>query len=418
MHLEVVNKPLPPYLYRGLAPDVETLTRGDAWQNPGVKLVVQIKLLPDVATGVALRETLALCNRAANHASRRAFDAGVKGKTSLQRLVYGELKAMGLSAQPAIHATRKVSGAYATLKANLKAGNYGAQGSNRRTKIESNPIRFRKDAAQPFDDRCLSWQLDDRTVSIWTVRGRSRHIPFACSPAQLDMLTRYRRGESDLVFRGAAWYLYATCEVPEPRVYQPDGFLGVDLGIVNIATTSDGDRHTGRHLNQVRHRNRRLRSRLQSKGTKSAKRLLRKLSGREARFASDTNHRIAKSIVTEAERTSRGIALEDLGGIRERVRLRKPQRVMLHSWAFAQLGAFVAYKAQRSGVPMVFVDPGYTSQGCSACGHIDKRNRPDQATFACMSCGFAEHADVNAARNIASRGVTGWAVSHAADDAA
>ncbi|MEU8199040.1 hypothetical protein AB0C10_35190 [Microbispora amethystogenes] len=248
-----------------------------------MKLVVQVKLLPDAATEAALRDTLALCNRAANHASRRAFATGITGKTSLQRLVYGELKAMGLSAQPAIHVARKVAGAYATLKANLKAGNHGPAGSKRRAKVESTPVRFRKDAAQPYDDRCLSWQYDNPTVSIWTVRGRSGRIPLACSAEQMKLLTEYRKGESDLVFRGGAWYLYATCEVPEPEIYAPDGFLGVDLGIANIATTDDGTTYAGKHLNQVRSRNRRLRSRLQGKGTKSAKRLLRKLSGREAR---------------------------------------------------------------------------------------------------------------------------------------
>ncbi|WP_245789064.1 RNA-guided endonuclease InsQ/TnpB family protein, partial [Streptosporangium canum] len=118
--------------------------------------------------------------------------------------------------------------------------------------------------------------------------------------------------------------------------------------------------------------------------------------------------------VTEATRTGQGIALEDLQGIRDRVRLRKPQRVTLHSWSFHQLGRFIAYKAARAGVALVYVDPAYTSQGCSACGHVDKKNRPDQETFRCTSCGFAEHADVNAARNIAARGVTSWAVSHAA----
>ncbi len=122
--------------------------------------------------------------------------------------------------------------------------------------------------------------------------------------------------------------------------------------------------------------------------------------------------------MTEAERTGRGIALEDLGGIRGRVRLRKPQRVTLHSWAFAQLGQFIAYKAARAGVPLVYVDPAYTSQTCSSCGHVSKRTGPSQATFSCTSCGFAEHADVNAARNIAARGAADWAVSHAADDAA
>ncbi|GLY87329.1 RNA-guided endonuclease InsQ/TnpB family protein [Actinoallomurus iriomotensis] len=384
-----------------------------------MKLVVQVRLAPDGVTETALRETLRVCNLAANYASRRAFDTGVTGKMPLQQLVYGELKQMGLSAQPAIHVVRKVAGAYATLKANLKAGNYGPDGSRRRAKAESTPLRFRKDAAQPFDDRCLSWQLDARTVSIWTVRGRLGRIPFQCSPKQMKMLIEHRQGESDLVFRGGNWYLYATCDVPEADMREPEeGFLGIDLGIANIAVTSDGAVHAGKHLNQVRHRNRRLRRRLQKKGTKSARRLLRKLSGRESRFAADINHCISKKLVTEAERTCRGIALEDLGGIRERVRLRKPQRVTLHSWSFQQLGAYIAYKAARAGVPVVFVDPRYTSQGCSECGHISKRNRPDQTTFRCTSCGFAEHADVNAARNIATRGVAGWAVSHAADDAA
>ncbi|WP_106403078.1 transposase, partial [Actinocorallia populi] len=275
-----------------------------------MKLVVQVKLLPDEATQVVLRETLHACNRAANHASRRAFEAGVTGGRALQRLVYAEVKAMGLSAQPALHAVRKTAGAYATLKANLKVGNYGREGSRRRRAVESKPVRFRKDAAQPFDDRCLSWQTEARTVSIWTVCGRVKGIPFQCSPAQLTMLTERGQGESDLVLRGGNWYLYAVCEVPEPEQFDPAAFLGVDLGIVNIATTSDGTRYAGKHLNQVRHRNRRLRQRLQKKGTRSAKRLLRKLSGREARFAADTNHRIAKQLVTEAQRTCRGIALE------------------------------------------------------------------------------------------------------------
>ena len=379
-----------------------------------VKLVVQVQLLPDAAGRAALADTLALCNRAADHASRLAFQAGVTGRQAVQRLVYGDLKGMGLSAQPAIHVARKVAGAYATLKANIKAGNLGQPGSRRRVKAEGGPVRFRPDAAQPFDDRCLSWQINDRTISIWTVRGRIARIPVACSDAQHATLAAYRQGESDLLYRGGKWYLYATCEVPEAAQCEPDGFLGADLGIANIAATSDGIRHAGRHLNRIRHRNRALRRKLQAKGTKSAKRLLRKRFRKESRFAADTNHRISKSIVAEAQRTSPGIALEDLGGIRDRVRLRRPQRVTLHSWAFAQLGRYIAYKAVRAGVPVVYVDPAYTSQMCSECGHIDTRNRPDQATFSCTSCGFAEHADVNAARNIAFRGAAVWAVSHAA----
>ena len=383
-----------------------------------VKLVVSVHLYPDAAQEAALWDTLALCNKAANLASAQAFRMRVMSRQSLQRMAYGDLKAMGLSAQPAIHVARKVSDAYATLRANIRAGNLGDPGSKRRVKAESKPITFRADAAQPYDDRCLSWQLDRRTVSIWTMAGRLAGIGFRCSPAQLTRLREYRQGESDLVHRDGKWFLYATCNIPEPVVTGPGGFLGVDLGIANIATTDDGARHCGKYLNRQRHRARHLRAKLQAKGTKSAKRLLKKRARKEARFAAGTNHVIAKRIVTEAERTGRGIALEDLTGIRARVRLRKPQRVTLHSWAFAQLGQFIAYKAVLAGVPVAYVDPAYTSQMCSACGYVSKKNRPDRATFCCTSCGFAEHADVNAARNIAARGAADWAVSHAADDAA
>jgi len=300
-----------------------------------VKIVVAVRLYPDAEQEAALRDTLIRCNQAANHASARAFETRVTGKQALQRLVYSELKAMGLSAQPAIHVARKVAGAYAALKANIRAGNLGAPGSTRRRKAESEPVRFRLDAAQPFDDRCLSWQMSRRTVSIWTTAGRLARIPFACSDAQYATLAAHRQGESDLVYRDGKWLLYATCEISEPEPGEPHGFLGGDLGIANIATTSDGTRYTGKHLNRVRHRNRALRRRLQAKGTKSAKRLLRKRYRKEARFAADTNHRISRRIVAEAQRTSRGIALEDLTGIRARARLRKPQRVTLHSWAFA-----------------------------------------------------------------------------------
>ncbi|PWK88263.1 IS605 OrfB family transposase [Lentzea atacamensis] len=119
------------------------------------------------------------------------------------------------------------------------------------------------------------------------------------------------------------------------------------------------------------------------------------------------NHRISKNIVAEAERTGRGIAVEELTGIRARVRLRKPQRATSHSWAFAQLGQFLTCKAQQAGV-VVQVDPAYTSQTCHACGHVDKRNRRSQAVFHCGRCDFVGHADYNAAHNIAARGVVRW----------
>ena len=254
----------------------------------------------------------------------------------------------------------------------------------------------------------MSWQYDAQTVSIWTTSGRIKNIRFACSADALKTLREHRQGESDLIERDGVFYLVATYDVPEADPYEPDGFIGVDLGIVNIATTSTGRKAAGRGLNRHRKRQLDLRRKLQAKATKSAKRLLKKRNRREQRHAANTNHIIAKTIVTEAERTSAGISLEELKGIRQRVRLRKPQRVALHSWAFAQLADFIVYKARRAGVPVVFVDPAYTSQQCCECGHIDKKNRASQALFTCRNCGVVAHADRNASHNIARKGEAVW----------
>jgi putative transposase len=373
-----------------------------------VKIVVQVKLLPDVSEASALEATLRAVNEAANLVSAVAFGRRVFREYDLRKQVYGDLKARGLGAQAAQHVIKKTCHAYKTLKANIRAGNLGKPGSARRAKAESKPITFRSDAAQPYDDRCLSWQLDTRTVSIWTTSGRLRGVRFTCSADAIETLAAYRQGESDLVHRDGAWFLIATCDVPEPETREPAGFLGVDLGIVSIAATSDGQIMAGRTLNRYRRRQQNLRRKLQAKGTKSAKRLLKRRARREARFARDTNHCIAKKIVTEAERTCRGIALEDLTGIRDRARLRKPQRVTLNSWSFAQLGSFIGYKALRAGVPVVYVDPAWTSRTCADCGHADKRNRVTQARFTCRGCGVVAHADRNASRNIAARGMVAW----------
>ncbi len=373
-----------------------------------MKIVVQVKLLPDAEQAPALEATLQAVNDAANWVSAVAYERRVFREYALRKHTYGELKTRGLGAQAAQHVIKKTCAAYKTLRANIRAGNLGKPDSKRRVKAESKPITFRPAAAQPFDDRCLSWQLDRRTVSIWTTAGRLRDVRFACSADALKKLTLYRQGETDLVRRDGAWFLIATCDVPEAGGYEPDGFLGVDLGIVNIAATSDGEIMAGRQVNRYRKRQQALRRKLQAKHTKNTRRLLARRRKKEARFARDVNHCISKKIVTEAERTSRGIALEELTGIRQRVRLRKPQRVTLHSWAFARLGQFIGYKALRAGVPVVYVDPAYTSRTCADCGHAGKRNRVSQAMFICQGCGVVAHADRNASRNIAARGQVAW----------
>ncbi|MFF4733444.1 RNA-guided endonuclease InsQ/TnpB family protein [Streptomyces mirabilis] len=375
-----------------------------------MKLVVQVKLLPTPVQAAALEATLRACNEAATWVSETAFECGEFKNFALRKQVCGEVKSRwGLGAQAAQHVIKKTCDAYATLKANLRAGNLGRPGSRRYRRAAEKPIVFRPQGAQPYDDRMLSWQIPDRTVSIWTVAGRVKNVAFTASVEQLATLALYRRGESDLLERDGMWFLNATCEVPEvPLNTGLVDFLGIDLGIVNIATTSDGEIMAGRELNRIRVRERGLRAKLQRKNTPSARRRLKRRRRKGARRARDINHKIAKHVVAEAERTGRGIALEDLTGIRERVRLRKPQRATHSSWAFSQLGAFIAYKARRAGVAVVHVDPAYTSRSCAECGHIDKANRVSQARFACRNCGFVDHADRNGSRNIRARARELW----------
>ncbi len=195
-----------------------------------------------------------------------------------------------------------------------------------------------------------------------------------------------------------------TVEVPDGAAIEPTDFIGVDLGIANIATDSDGQIHTGADIEKVRKKHNLQRKRLSRKNTKGSKKKIRRMRDKEARFRRHQNHVISKELVESAKRTGRRIALEDLQGIRERVTARGGDaKNRLGSWAFAQLGGFIGYKAKLAGVAVVSVDPRYTSQECAECGHRERSNRKSQAEFECKACGHQAHADRNAARNIRSR---------------
>ncbi|MEU9878323.1 RNA-guided endonuclease InsQ/TnpB family protein [Streptomyces phaeochromogenes] len=384
-----------------------------------MKLVVQVKLAPDALQAPAIERTLHAANEAATWVSAVSFEHfRLKGSVrELRQLCYGKLKARGFGAQAAQHIIKRVADAYTTLRANIKAGNLGPEHSKRRRKAESKPVTFRPDAAHTYDDRCLSWNYDAQTVSIWTLDGRIRHVRFACSPGALKQLTEHRHGESDLIERGGKLFLVATIDVPEPEVFEPKGFIGVDRGITNLATTSDGDNHSGRRLGRYRRWQARKKAELQAKQTRSAKQLLKKRARRETRHATHINHKISKTVVAVAQRTERGIALEELGGIRERVTVPRDQRARQSSWPFHQLGAFIAYKARRAGVPFIEVDPAYTSQRCPRCGHTERANRRTRDHFHCRRCGLAGLADHVAGANIANRGATAWVFVNMPDPA-
>ena len=148
-----------------------------------MKQVVKVRIPPTEDQAAALRETLRVCNEAASWLSDRMHAERVRGRHDVQKRFYTELKRLfGLSAQPAIRVIGKVAEAYTTLGANIDASNYGPPGSQRRKAVADKAIGFRAQAAQPFDARCLSWQLPDAvgarqaTVSIWTTGGRLKNV--------------------------------------------------------------------------------------------------------------------------------------------------------------------------------------------------------------------------------------------------
>jgi len=246
--------------------------------------------------------------------------------------------------------------------------------------------------------------LDSSEVSIWTIAGRQR-IPFVCGKRQRELLLE-NRGESDLCIRDNNFFLDTSCEVEASQTKSVTDVLGLDLGLVNIAADSDGIMYSGEAIETKRRIYAHRRRNLQRKNTKAAKRKLKKISGKQARYQKDTNHLISKRIVQNAQDTGRAIALEDLGGIRDRVTVRgRKQRARHANWSFHQLRKFISYKADLAGVPIFLVDPRNTSRTCPNCGCVDKRNRVTQSLFSCVSCGHSAPADTNAAVNIAARAV-------------
>jgi IS605 OrfB family transposase len=351
-----------------------------------MKLVAQVKLQPSEAQTKQLLATLEAANAAANFLSDLAWEHKTFRQFDLHQAGYRAIREQfGLSAQMAVRCISKVTDAYKLDK---------------RTRRSFRPL-----GSIAYDDRILSWQLEARTVSLWTVAGRVK-LPFVAGERSLAMLARLR-GECDLVYRATSgtgeFYLYQTCEIEEAAEQVPQDFLGVDFGIVNIATTSDGETFSGAKLEATRQWHDTRQKKLQRVGSLAAKRRLRKLSGRQRRFQKDTNHKIAHSIVETAQDTARGIALEELGGIRERATVRRRQRARHSNWSFHQLRAFIEYKAKLTGVVVQTVDPRHSSKTCSVCGHCDSANRPTRDDFLCSRCGHAAPADWNAALNLRAR---------------
>ena len=171
--------------------------------------------------------------------------------------------------------------------------------------------------------------------------------------------------------------------------------IGVDVGINQVAVTSNRQFFNARQIKSKRIKYKRLRAKLQSKGTRSSKRLLKKLGTKEKRFMKHWNHVISKQIVNNCEAGT--IVLENLEGIRN-VRRGRKFNFWLNGWSFYQLQNFITYKANLNGIITIKVSPYMTSQTCSKCGQIGSRSK---GFFSCSHCGYSLNADLNASFNLA-----------------
>ena len=329
-------------------------------------------------------------NEACNWLASHAFERKLANRFGLHKLYYYELRErFGLPAQMACLVSANVSAAY--------------------KRDTSKQVSFRPLASIPFDRHLLRYK-DLTSVSIATLDGRIS-LPMVMGDYQAEQFAQVKYYAELVRRKDGKWFLMAVIETDDLPPLDADDFLGVDLGVENLAMDSDGAQHTGDAVEKVRVKNQTLKRALQSaadlaanaRKRKRIRKKLKRIGDREARFRRNTNHCISKRLVAKAKGTGRGIALEDLKGIRNRIRFRKPQRNRIGSWGFDQLRQFVSYKAEQAGVLFQIVDPKHTSRMCSACGHVERGNRSSQSKFRCKQCGYQVHADYNAALNIRAR---------------
>lgn len=349
-----------------------------------MKLTLKIKLIPSDEQHRILLDTIKEANTACNQISDVAWRNKTFNQFKLHHLCYNDIREQfNLSAQVVVRCISKVADAY---------------------KLDRKKQRiFREYGSISYDSRVLSYS--DTYVSIWTVSKRQK-MPFVCHNTNY---LPYIKGEADLVFKKGKFYLFQTVEVPEEDMEDVEEFIGCDFGITDIVCTSEGKSYSSQSLTQYREKQRKIRSSIQSKGTKGrtheckrgCAKLLKRLKGKERTTATIINHTISKQIVMEAKAKGVGIAIEDLKNIREEMNAQwrnKTFRRRSNNWNFYQLRSFLEYKCKRAGVKIVVVPHAYTSQTCCKCHCIGTRSNK---SFKCGYCGSDMDADVNAAKNIA-----------------
>jgi IS605 OrfB family transposase len=249
---------------------------------------------------------------------------------------------------------------------------------------------------------------EDEQVSLTVAGDHSRVRCDLRLPAEENGYQRqyldgeWEPAESTRHYRDGDWFLHLGFRKLRPdtdRETTENGtVLGVDLGVEQIAVTSTARFFSAGELNHRRREFERIRGSLQACGSRSAHRTLEAVGGREDEVVKHVLHSVANGIVAEARRFDcNGIVFEELSGIRSRL----PDAAWHAEWAFRQLYDYVEYRAETAGLFVETVDPRNTSQRCAECEHVDDANRRSRERFECQACGNRNHADYNAAKNVA-----------------
>jgi len=340
-----------------------------------MKSVTTIKI--KIPKNELLLETMKEYSKAVSYIADKGFKAKVHNRYDLHHLCYYETrKKFNLPSQFVINANRVASQTLKSVKTNKG----------------SKPV-FKEYMPLAFDLRTFKFLFD--RVKLTTIKGRVE-IPLDIPEYYWKYLDWNPQTANLIIDKKNRMFLHITFS-RDVKTQQISNRLqlGVDVGINHIAVTSNRDFFSGKKIKRKRIKYKRLRARLQAKGTRSSQKLLKKISGRERRFKAYWNHVISKQIVSNCNAGT--IVLEDLKGIRK-VRKGKRFNFWLNGWSFYQLHSFITYKAEREGIKVVKVNPYMTSQTCSKCGKIGSRSK---GYFVCSHCGYSLNADLNASYNLA-----------------
>lgn len=345
-----------------------------------MKKSICCKLLTTPAFEVALKETSEAFANACNFALEVALKENTSNAIKLHHLCYDDIrKQFELSANLAIRAIRRVVSCMTKLKGKRKV-----------------PKKFLPKSID-YDARIFAYRPENESVSITTMQGRLQ-IPLVLGDFQRQALKDQKPTAATVIQKGKVWYIHISIE-KEPSPIDGDKIVGIDLGITNIATSSNGLKIEGASRQAFKNKCAKVRASLQSKGTKGAKKVLKRLSGKERRRIKHENHVISRQLVNDAKtHTCKIIRMERLKDIRTKTKTwNKHTNRMMAGWSFYELQKFVEYKAEEAGIKVEYINAAYTSQTCHTCLKLGSRLGE---RFVCLTCG-EQHADVNASHVIA-----------------